>query len=127
MIRTTCITAALALALAASAPSASAQGIIPAVIGQTIANMSAGMPEDCLDGSKEPTVEQAARFSREAEPAMRAYRALAAAGSDVAPSFVGRSEQHWTLDGNVSPFRPSAIPGRRGSRGSSWSASGSAR
>jgi hypothetical protein len=101
MIRKTCITAALALAAATSATPASAQGIIPAVIGQTIANMSAGMPEDCLDGSKEPTVEQAARFTREAEPAMRAYLALAAAGTDVAPSFVGRSEQHWTLDGNV--------------------------
>jgi hypothetical protein len=94
------IAPALLVALA-FAGSASAQGVVAAAIGQAIGNMSAGMPEHCLDGTDEPTVREAARFTAEAEPAMRAYLALAAAGGDVAPSFVGRSERHWAIDGTV--------------------------
>lgn len=104
MLRPAIIASALALAAASAAPAA-AQGIIPDVIASTIANMYSGMPEACLDGSWEPTPEQAARFTAEAEPALRAYLALAAAGVDLRPAFTGRrADRRWAIDGEVQDF-----------------------
>src|SRR3954468_19368983 len=95
--------AALAVAASAFASSAHAQGIIPDVIASTIANMNQGLPEHCLDGSWEPTPEQAARFTREAEPALRAYLALAAIGADLRPAYDGdRHHLHCAIDGQES-------------------------
>ncbi len=93
------------LAAAALAGPAAAQGIIPAVIGATIANMNQGTPERCLDGSWEPTPRQAARFTAEAEPALRRYLELAAAGADLAPAFTGRrADRRWAIDGETRDF-----------------------
>jgi hypothetical protein len=90
---------------AAWAAPAMAQGLIPSVISATIANMNQGMPEACLDGSWEPTAEQAARFTAEAEPALRAYLALAAAGADLRPAFTGRrADRRWRIDGEEPDF-----------------------
>lgn len=87
-----------ALALAAPAP-AQAQGVIPDVISSTVANMNRGLPERCLDGRMEPDAAESARFTAEAEPALRAYLALAAAGSDPTPAFTSRrNERSWALD-----------------------------
>lgn len=97
------------LAAAMTAAPASAQVIVDA-IGQAMGNMSGGMSESCLDGSDEPTVEQAARFTREAEPAMRAYLALATTGADVSPSFVHRNEIRWTIDGAALDIRTGRDP-----------------
>jgi hypothetical protein len=95
--------AALAIAASAFASSAHAQGIIPDVIGATMANMNGGLPEHCLDGSWEPTPEQAARFTAEAEPALRAYLALAATDADLRPAYDGdRHELRWSIDGQES-------------------------
>jgi hypothetical protein len=91
---------ASALLVAAWAAPAAAQGIIPDVIAATIANMNRPMPEACLDGSWEPTPEQAARFTAEAEPALRRYLELAAAGADLSPAFTGRgNDRRWRIDG----------------------------
>lgn len=98
------IASALAVAAAWAGP-AVAQGIIPDVIASTIANMNQGMPEACLDGSWEPTPEQAARFTAEAEPALRNYLELAAAGADLSPAFTHRrSDRRWAIDGEQSDF-----------------------
>jgi hypothetical protein len=103
------LAAALVLAALPAGPT-SAQGVITDAIGQAMGNMSAGMSESCLDGSDEPTVDQAARFTREAEPAMRAYLALAATGADVSPSFVHRNEIRWTIDGAAIEIRTGRDP-----------------
>lgn len=98
------IASALALAAACAAPAA-AQGVIPDVIASTIANMNQGIPERCLDGFWEPTPEQAARFTAEAEPSLRAYLALATAGADLSPAFTNRRfDRHWTIDGEEPDF-----------------------
>jgi hypothetical protein len=90
------------LAAAALAGPAAAQGIIPSVIGATIANMNQGTPERCLDGFWEPTPRQAARFTAEAEPALRRYLDLAAAGADLSPSFTDRrADRRWAIDGET--------------------------
>jgi hypothetical protein len=97
--------AAWLVMIAAFGGPAVAQGIIPDVIGATIANMNQGIPERCLDGFWEPTPEQAARFTAEAEPALRAYLALAAAGADLSPAFTDRRyDRRWTLDGAAPDF-----------------------
>jgi hypothetical protein len=87
------------LVAATLAMPARAQGIIPDVIASTIANMNQGMPEWCLDGSREPNAQQAARFTAEAEPSLRAYLALASAGADLSPAFVSGGERHLAIDG----------------------------
>ena len=95
--------AALAVSALASASPVHAQGIIPDVIASTIANMNRGVPEHCLDGSWEPTPEQAARFTAQAEPALRAYLALAATGTDLRPAYDGdRHDLRWAIDGQES-------------------------
>ena len=100
------IISAPALALAAVwAGPAAAQGIMPDVIASTIANMNQGIPERCLDGFWEPTATQAARFTAEAEPALRAYLALAAADADLSPAFTNRRfDRRWTIDGETPDF-----------------------
>jgi len=87
---------------AASATAATAQStFIPSVIAQTIMNMqNQGVPERCLDGLWEPTPQQAARFTAEAEPSLRAYLALAGLYADPTSSFTDRrSDRYWSLDG----------------------------
>lgn len=94
----------MALSAAWSAPTA-AQVIIDA-IGSTVGNMAMNgsrlrdLPEGCLEGVSEPTPEQVARFAAGAEPALRAYLALAAAGRDVRRAFTrNRVSRLWSLDG----------------------------
>lgn len=97
---------ALALAAALAAPAVAQSSFMADVIAQTVANsMNQGMPEPCLDGRWEPTPEQAARFTAEAEPALRAYLELAATGADLSPAFTNRrSDRSWALDGEEQEF-----------------------
>lgn len=83
-----------------SAPSAQGQSSFMAdVIGNTIANMSSGWPKDCLALEWKEDAAAVARFDREAEPALQAYLALAAARADVTPAYKTRLPGPWALDG----------------------------
>jgi hypothetical protein len=85
-----------------SAPAAAQYPMINDVIAQTISGMNQGTPERCLDGHWEPTEQQAARFTAEAEPALRTYLQLAASGGDLSPAFTNRRfDRKWSLDGQA--------------------------
>jgi len=73
------------------------------VIGQAVANsMNSGIPEKCLKLDWEPTAEQAKRFTAEAEPALRAYLALAAKDADLTPAYTNRKfDRMWAIDGTA--------------------------
>ena len=103
MIRAAIIASALASAVMAT--SAVAQGVMTDAIMTTAANASRGPSERCLDGLGEPTPQQAARFTSEAEPAFRRYLELAAAGMDLSPAFTNRSfDRRWAIDGEEHDF-----------------------
>lgn len=92
----------LLAAASLSTPAAAQYPMINDVIAQTISGMNQGMPERCLDGHWDPTPEQAARFTAEAEPALRTYLQLAASDGDLAPAFTNRKyDRRWSLDGEV--------------------------
>lgn len=95
------IVAVMAIALLPSGAAAQYNaGFMADVIGQAVANsMNRGLPEKCLKLEWEPTAEQAARFTAEAEPSLRAYLALAATGADFTPAFTSRKrDRSWTID-----------------------------
>jgi hypothetical protein len=89
---------------------AAAQSIIPSLIGQTIASSagrgSGGPSESCLALQTPEKPEAVARFGAEAEPALRAYLALAAAGDDPSPAYKGDLKRRWKLDRRVTRELP---------------------
>jgi len=88
-----------ALLLAAPTGAAAQSSMIADVIGQTIAGMNSGWPESCLSLKDAEKPKAVARFDAEAEPALRAYLALAAAGTDPTPAYKRTWPERWTLDG----------------------------
>lgn len=75
--------------------------ILPDVIGATIGNMSAGWPEKCLSLKQKEKPKAVARFSAEAEPALRVYLAAAGSGADLSPTYKRTWSNRWALDGVV--------------------------
>lgn len=95
------IAAGVAALLPAGAAAQYNASFMADVIGQAVANsMNAGIPENCLKLEWEPTAEQAARFTAEAEPALRAYLAIAAKDGDLTPAYTNRKRDRlWAIDG----------------------------
>ena len=69
------------------------------VIGQAVANSGSGLPRACLALTQPENPVAVARFAAEAEPALRAYLALAATAADPSPSYKRRLADPWALDG----------------------------
>lgn len=97
------ILAALAamLAMGWAAPAAAQYPIINDVIAQTIAGMSSGMPEKCLNGGWTPKPEKVAEKQPGAEPAFRRYLDVAGKGVfDASKVFTNRKfDRRWAFDG----------------------------
>ncbi|MCW0198562.1 hypothetical protein [Sphingopyxis sp.] len=94
------IAAAAGALLPSSATAQYNAGFMADVIGQAVARSNRGIPENCLNLTWVPNDKQTARFNAEAEPALRAYLALAAVNADLKPVYTSRKQDRsWSIDG----------------------------
>lgn len=84
----------------------SAQGALTDTLGQIAGSANSGWPESCLSLKDPEKPKSVARFDADAEPALRAYLALAATGADPTPAYKRTWSDRWTLDGVVTDKLP---------------------
>lgn len=94
---------AITACFAAAAPqTASAQGMIPDIIGQVVASsMNRTAQPECLTLETENKPRHIERFDEGAEIGMANYLALAAQAADLGPAYRRNWDEPWSLDGDV--------------------------